>query len=425
MATLKRRLHRKNGSSYDTLHLETEASLVLMDDGTTTLSSKISSMDSAINKHASRHASNGSDPVTPAAIGAYPNGTIGTIDCNTLTDGCWTISENATNSPGSIACTLYHKIWNTDFASQIAFGADHNVYYRTKTSGSWTNWYEIYSELRYPSPAKIGAAAASHKHAATDITSGTLDAARIPTLDASKIGSGTLKSSRLPTVPVSKGGTGKTTVTSGSYLVGNGTGALIEKTPAEVLANIGAYINGDTPSSTDLNSLTDGCWRILPSSTNVPSSGRAYVVYHKTWDTNFATQIAIEPTGNMYTRTKNAGTWSDWCAVYSSLQTSINTLKTALGLGSETLKFAYGTTDDSRTSTISPGFKPIAFIATVVNTLRDSPVYTYIGIYSAPYVTAIQNTKTSKLEATWSDTSVTFEHPNDVQHAVYYIILGK
>lgn len=36
------------------------------------------------------------------------------------------------------------------------------------------------------------------------------------------------------------GGTGKNTFTSGSYLVGNGTNPLAEKTPAEVLADIGA-----------------------------------------------------------------------------------------------------------------------------------------------------------------------------------------
>lgn len=46
---------------------------------------------------------------------------------------------------------------------------------------------------------------------ASAVTSGTLNAARIPTLDASKIGTGTLSDARLPTVPVSKGGTGATT----------------------------------------------------------------------------------------------------------------------------------------------------------------------------------------------------------------------
>ena len=42
------------------------------------------------------------------------------------------------------------------------------------------------------------------------------------------------------TIPVSKGGTNRTTLTKGSYLVGNGTGSVLLKTPSEVLADIGA-----------------------------------------------------------------------------------------------------------------------------------------------------------------------------------------
>lgn len=57
---------------------------------------------------------------------------------------------------------------------------------------------------------------------------------------ASAINSGTLSSDRLPTVPVSKGGTGLTTLTSGSFLKGNGTSAVTLRTPAQVLSDIGA-----------------------------------------------------------------------------------------------------------------------------------------------------------------------------------------
>ncbi len=49
MATLKQRLHKKNSAGgYDTIHLETSADLVLMTDGTTKLSDKISTMDTTI-----------------------------------------------------------------------------------------------------------------------------------------------------------------------------------------------------------------------------------------------------------------------------------------------------------------------------------------------------------------------------------------
>lgn len=111
--------------------------------------------------HAAQHGVSGSDPVTPAAIGAYSNGIKGAVNCNNISDGAWTISASATNGPGAFACTLFHKDWNADFASQIAFGSDHNVYYRVKTGGSWLAWQEMYSTLRYPSPSKIGAVAKS------------------------------------------------------------------------------------------------------------------------------------------------------------------------------------------------------------------------------------------------------------------------
>lgn len=63
----------------------------------------------------------------------------------------------------------------------------------------------------------------THTHAADDIASGTLS--------------------------VERGGTGKGSVTSGSYLVGNGTGAMTEKTAAQVLSHIGAAASGHTHSN--------------------------------------------------------------------------------------------------------------------------------------------------------------------------------
>lgn len=52
-----------------------------------------------------------------------------------------------------------------------------------------------------------------------------------------------IDSSQLSTVAVSKGGTGKTSITSGSYLVGNGTGAVAEKTASQVYNDIKSYIS--------------------------------------------------------------------------------------------------------------------------------------------------------------------------------------
>ena len=96
-------------------------------------------------------------------------------------------------------------------------------------------WEKLQSWL---TPANIGAAAATHKHSAADITSGTLPVTRggtgatsaanartnlgiTPenigaadeehTHSASDITSGTMSISRLPTITVAKGGTGATT----------------------------------------------------------------------------------------------------------------------------------------------------------------------------------------------------------------------
>ena len=102
------------------------------------------------------NAKTGKVTLTASDVGAYPNGIKGAVNCDDLSDGTWTISASGTNGPGAFACTLFHKDWNADFASQFAFGANHNVYYRVKTGGSWLAWQEMYSTLRYPSPSKIG-----------------------------------------------------------------------------------------------------------------------------------------------------------------------------------------------------------------------------------------------------------------------------
>ena len=78
-------------------------------------------------------------------------------------------------------------------------------------------------------------AAASHNHSAANITSGVL--------------------------PVARGGTGKGSVTSGNFLVGNGTGDLTEKTPAEVMSAIGAAASSHKHATSDITSGTLGVAR--------------------------------------------------------------------------------------------------------------------------------------------------------------------
>lgn len=79
------------------------------------------------------------------------------------------------------------------------------------------------------SASDVGAASASHTHVFKDDITGTVAAGR--------------------------GGTGRSSLTSGSYLVGNGTSAVTLKTPSAVLTDIGAasYEEG-TWTPTDVNS---------------------------------------------------------------------------------------------------------------------------------------------------------------------------
>lgn len=67
-----------------------------------------------------------------------------------------------------------------------------------------------------------GKAASTHTHAAGDITSGTLAAARIPSLDASKIASGTLAAARIPALDASK-------ITSGTISIDRLPQAALER----------------------------------------------------------------------------------------------------------------------------------------------------------------------------------------------------
>ena len=65
-----------------------------------------------------------------------------------------------------------------------------------------------YARADHVHPSDTGKANAVHTHAAADIVSGTLDAARIPSLDAAKIGSGTLDAARIPSLDAAKIGSG-------------------------------------------------------------------------------------------------------------------------------------------------------------------------------------------------------------------------
>ncbi|KKL81070.1 hypothetical protein LCGC14_1998450, partial [marine sediment metagenome] len=102
-------------------------------------------------------------------------------------------------------------------------------------SGGWINRTLV----------EAGIAAASHAHAAADVTSGSF--------------------------AVVRGGTGLASLTSGSYLRGTGTAAVTMRTPAQVLADIGAAATSHNHAATD---ITSGILAVAQGGTGV--SGDTY-----------------------------------------------------------------------------------------------------------------------------------------------------
>jgi hypothetical protein len=109
-------------------------------------------------------------------------------------------------------------------------------------------WNNTSNKLAYGTPADAGAAAASHTHAASDITSGLAASATTDTTNASNISSGTLGTARL--------GTG--TANSGTFLRGDQTWAAAGGVTTGSVDN--AIIRADgtggsTSQSSDINIL--------------------------------------------------------------------------------------------------------------------------------------------------------------------------
>lgn len=106
-----------------------------------------------------------------------------------------------------------------------------------------------------------------HEHNAADITSGELDAARIPNLDASKIATGTLDAARIPNLDASKIATG----TMSTARLGSGS------------ANNTKFLRGDstwqTPPSFDASSV----WPVGSIFISVVSTNPATLLGFGTW----------------------------------------------------------------------------------------------------------------------------------------------
>lgn len=112
--------------------------------------------------HASQHASGGSDPINPVAIGAFrAHANYGTnIFSNDLND--W-VTPGAYSVPGKSQGTLNTPVdgdgWGTILVSggfndrvfQIFSAWNANtLYWRANHNGTWTSWYKFYDTLNKP-----------------------------------------------------------------------------------------------------------------------------------------------------------------------------------------------------------------------------------------------------------------------------------
>lgn len=89
-------------------------------------------------------------------------------------------------------------------------------------------------------------------------------------------------------IDVSKGGTGLTTVTSGNYLVGNGTSPFNEKTPAQVRADIGAI---DSQTLDDRLGRSDAVDHENTNYTTLMARGSKLLSTQQYTDANWATEL--------------------------------------------------------------------------------------------------------------------------------------
>ena len=136
-----------------------------------------------------------------------------------------------------------------------------HIWTRNYYSNTWGSWAEIYTTIQKPTASEIGAAASSHNHAASNITSGTLPVARggtgitaNPSLLVnlgSTAAAGVFATSPRPgvtgTLPVAHGGTGATSARGANYnLLSNA----LEVTSGWSDSTYMAYISG-SPSATD------------------------------------------------------------------------------------------------------------------------------------------------------------------------------
>lgn len=223
------------------------------------------------------------------------------------------------------------------------------------------------------------------------------------------------------TIKPNQGGTGisdEEGITAGNFLVGNGTEAMQEKTPAQVLeiltgkdsisdlvvggANWSEYSNHlamHPCSNMDINELTDfGFYYGYTGMANAAIEGEISVIevipYSYDWILQRQTRLTD---GKSWTRYKYSGNaWSNWAYFYTSAINDAAKIQSGSYTGT-----GYDTNGENIEMSLSFNFTP----KVVIIQEGDSPSNRGVFVYNAPEVmTAVGNGATSDYYAnvTWS-----------------------
>ena len=164
-----------------------------------------------------------------------------------------------------------------------------HIWTRNYYNNAWGSWAEIYTTIQKPTASEIGAAASSHNHAASNITSGTLAVARggtgITSNPSMLVNLGSTSSASVftasprpgvtGTLPISRGGTGATTAAAARTALGAAASSHTHNYAgsssaggAATSANrvnvpVGTVLFSTSSSSTFFSSCFGGTWTVV------------------------------------------------------------------------------------------------------------------------------------------------------------------
>ena len=215
---------------------------------------------------------------------------------NSYTDPGWytcyknAIAKTVSNSPTDNAFVM---IVNTHAGTnQIVIEymtSSFHIWTRNCYSNTWGSWAEIYTTIQKPTASEIGAAASSHNHAASNITSGTLAVARggtgitsnpsmlvnLGSTSAASVFTASPRPGVTGTLPISRGGTGATTAAAARTALGAAPSSHTHKyagsssaggaatSANKVNVPVGTILFSTSSSSTFFSSCFGGTWTVV------------------------------------------------------------------------------------------------------------------------------------------------------------------